>query len=150
MKYFHPAFMLVLFALFFKVRSIALEALAVNPKSPDADQRDALIAKHGKFGITLIILFVGGFIGGIVGSVKFLHVSQPFMQSYGHAFIGIMILALLVTQIFLGKSIKNIKVPKIKKRFFSFHKGIFTFVIIMGILSLVTGAIVLISGPSAL
>ena len=142
--------MLVLLGLLFKVRALGLMGLSINSKSPEADQKDVLISKHGRFGVTMTILFVLGFAGGIFSSVNFVHVTHAFMQTYGHGFIGIIIISLLITQIFIGKSIKNIKVPKIKKRFFSFHKGIFTFLMIVAVLSLVTGAVVLISGPSAL
>lgn len=141
--------MVILLGMLFKVKALAQMGLAINSKSPEADQKDVLIAKHARFGIIITVLFVLGFVGGIFSSMKILQV-QAFMRTYGHGFIGVMIISLLVTEIFLGKSIKNIKVPKIKKRFFSFHKGIFTFLMIVAVLSLITGAVVLISGPSAL
>jgi len=150
MKFFHPIFMVVLLGMLFKVRALGRMALAINSKSPEADQKDVLIAKHARFGIIATVLFVLGFVGGIFSSVKFLQVSQSFMQTYGHGFIGVIIISLLITEIFIGKSIKNIKAPKIRKRFFTFHLGIFTFLMIVGVLSLITGSVVLILGPSAL
>jgi hypothetical protein len=142
---------MILIAVFlFKNRNIGLEILAINMKSPDAEKRPELVAKHKKLGIALTVATFLGLIGGIVGVIYFLNVPQPFVRTYGHGFIGTLILSFLIVNIFIGGLIKKAKREKGIKRLKSFHFAIFYVVAVFIALSAITGAIVLISGPAAL
>ncbi|MDN5279360.1 MAG: hypothetical protein PWR01_3325 [Clostridiales bacterium] len=149
MKFLHPVFMLILLSFLYKIYKTGTAALQVNEKSPEADLRAQYLEEHKKWAKIVTILMVGGFIFGVIGMVYFFKVNEIFLKSYGHGFIGAGILGLMLSNMFVGSSVKKPARPKQRENLLSFHKGLMYFVIIGSIFSVLTGAAILISGPSA-
>ena len=147
MKFIHPVFMLFVLSYLFKIHKVGLQALAVNPKSPEADQRDQFLAEHRKFSRTAVILFSLGLIGGIIGVVQFLQVNAIFLKTYGHGFAGAILLGLMIANIFVGGSIKTLNKDKSRGNLRRFHFGLFYTTLVCSVYSLISGLVVLIKGP---
>ena len=147
MKFIHPVFMLFVLSYLFKIHKVGLQALAVNPKSPEADQRDQFLAEHRKFSRIAVILFSLGLIGGIIGVVQFLQVNAIFLKTYGHGFAGAILLGLMIANIFVGGSIKTLNKDKSRGNLRRFHFGLFYTTLVCSVYSLISGLVVLIKGP---
>lgn len=148
MKFLHPIFMLLLLGFLYKIFKTGSEALKISEKSPDADKRIALLSEHKKTAKLVTGLIFLGFIGGIFGLVYFLGVKEIFLRTYGHGFIGAGILGLMLSNIFVGKSVNKPARPKARENLLGFHKGLMYFTLIASFLSLLTGIAVLYLGPS--
>ena len=147
MKFIHPVFMLFVLSYLFKIHHLGKQALAVNPKSPDADQRGVFLAEHKKVSKIAAILFAIGLIGGIFGVVQFLQVNTIFMKTYGHGFVGAILLGLMLANIFVGNSIKTLVKEKSRDNLRRFHFSLFYFTLVCSAYSLVSGLVVLFKGP---
>ena len=148
MKFLHPIFMIILLGFLYKIFNSGKTALSINEKSPEADKREELIKEHGTTAKLITALMFVGFIGGVFGMIYFIGVREIFIKSYGHGFIGAGILGLMLSNLFVGKSIKKPPRPSQQANLLSFHKGISYFIVIGSVFSLVTGIIILVSGPS--
>lgn len=149
MKFLHPLFMLLLLTFLYKIYKTGNEILGINPKSPEAEKRDAIIDEHRKTAQLITTLMIPGFIGGIIGVVYYLGVKEIFVKTYGHGFIGAGVIGLMISNMFVGKSIKNPVKAKAKENLLSFHRGLMYFTLLASAFSIITGSIILISGPSA-
>lgn len=147
MKFLHPVFMLFLLSFLYKIFKTGNEALQINVKSPEADRRAEILADHQKTAKLVSALMIPGFIGGIIGVVYFLEVKVILMKTYGHAFIGAGVLGLMLSNIFVGMSIKKPAKPSARENLLSFHRGLMYLTLIASACSLITGAIVLFKGP---
>lgn len=147
MKFVHPVFMLFVLTYLFKIFTLGKQALAVNPKSPEADQRQSFLVEHRKASITAAVLFFIGLIGGIFGLVQFLQVNAIFMKTYGHGFAGAILLGLMLANIFVGTSIKTLVKEKSRDNLRNFHFSLFYVTLICTAYSLVSGLVVLFKGP---
>ncbi len=147
MKFIHPVFMLFVLSYLFKIHSFGKQALAVNPKAPDADQREIFLAEHKKVSKIATILFSAGLIGGIFGVVQFLQINTIFMKTYGHGFAGAILLGLMLANIFVGNSIKTLVKEKARANLRRFHFSLFYFTLVCSVYSLVSGLVVLFKGP---
>lgn len=148
MKFLHPLFMIILLSFLYKIYKTGNAALGINVKSPEAEKRDELLREHQSTAKLVTGLMVPGFIGGVIGVIYFLGVKEIFVKTYGHGFIGAGILGLMLSNIFVGKSIKNPVKAKAKENLLSFHRGLMYFTLIASIFSLATGIAVLAAGPS--
>ncbi len=149
MKFFHPVFMLVIIGYFFMLRKKAVEALEINPKSPEAGKIKELAAEHKKMGQILTGFILMGLIGGIASVKMFFPGVEPFIRTYGHGFIGLIILSFTITNLFIGKALSKAIKEKNKKGLFNFHTGIFYLVMILSAFSALTGTYILMYGPSS-
>jgi len=149
MKFLHPLFMTVVFYLLYQQREVGLSLLGLNQRSPDAAQRQGILDRHRQQAVLLLVLTTLGLFGGI-GSMIYVIGRPPFMFSYGHAFLGTLALATLVTTFGLGTNIKKVVKPKIQERFLRFHANLFYLIALFAGLTLCTGLAVLVLGPAAL
>ncbi len=147
MKFIHPVFMLFVLSYLFQIHKFGKQALAVNPKAPDADQRDVFLAEHKKLSKIAAVLFSAGLIGGVVGAMQFLQVKTVFMQTYGHGFAGAILLGLMFANIFVGNSIKTLVKEKSRENLRRFHFTLFYATLICSVWSLISGVAVLVKGP---
>lgn len=147
MKFIHPVFMLFVLTYLFKIYNYGKQALAVNPKSPDANQRESLLAQHKKTGITFAILVFAGLLGGIFGLVKFMNINAIFMKTWGHGFAGAILLGLMLANIFVGNSIKTLVKEKSRANLLNFHFTLFYATLCCTAYSLISGLVVLFKGP---
>ncbi len=147
MKFIHPVFMLFVLTYLFRIHKIGKLALAVNPKSPDADQRELFLAEHGKISKIAAGLFAAGLVGGILSVVYFLEINAVFMKTYGHGFVGAILLGLMLANIFVGNSIKTLVKEKSRDNLRRFHFTLFYATLICSAYSLVSGLVVLFKGP---
>ena len=150
MQYIHPLFMLVLLAAVIHIHRLGKQALAINIKSPEADQHELLMLQHKKLSTLITALVFVGLLGGIFGLVKFLQVQEIFVRTYGHGFAGAILLGLLIANIFVGQAIKRPSKQKAKDNIRSFHFYLFYFSLIVALYSVVSGMAVLIKGPASL
>ncbi|HAE38259.1 MAG TPA: hypothetical protein DCG57_06420 [Candidatus Riflebacteria bacterium] len=150
MQYLHPLFMLVLFAAVIHIHRLGKKALAVNLKSPEADQHALLMQQHQKLGTLVTALVFVGLLGGIIGLVKFLQVKEIFLRTYGHGFAGAIFLGLLIANIFVGKSVKRPIKQKAQENLRRFHFYLFYFSLVVALYSVISGMMVLIKGPAVL
>ena len=65
MQYIHPLFMLCLLAAVIHIHRLGKQALAVNPKSPEAGQYDLFMHQHQKLSTLITALIFAGLLGGI-------------------------------------------------------------------------------------
>ena len=148
MSLIHPLFMLAFFYVLYVQRSVGQRILSLKERSPEFDQRDVLIGKHLSYGVILLVMIIGGLIGGIVMTSMVLKAPAPFLHTYGHGFLGVLGLSGLVIMFLLGKNIKHVVKPKIRERFLRFHVQMIYLMAGTGLLSMVTGLIVLFRGLS--
>jgi uncharacterized membrane protein len=149
MQFIHPLIMLGFFYFLFCQTKLGRGILSIRPHSPEADQRDLLTSKHRAWGQALLALGFAGMIGGIVMTRWALGIPEPFARTYGHGIVGLIGLSLLVWGYLLGGKIKTTVKPRIQTRFLTFHTNIIYIVAFFGLLSLVTGIVILVAGPSA-
>ncbi|MDD3147145.1 MAG: DUF4079 family protein [Candidatus Riflebacteria bacterium] len=147
MKFFHPVFMLFVLSYLFRIHKVGKQALAVNPKSPDADQREVFLAQHKKLSLIAVALFSVGLIGGVIGAMQFLQVKTVFMQTYGHGFAGAILLGIMFGNIFVGNSIKTLVKEKSRENLRRFHFTLFYATLCCSVWSLISGIWVLVKGP---
>jgi len=150
MQYLHPIFMLALLAAVIHIHRLGKQALAINPKSPEADQHDLILQQHLKLSKLITGLIFVGLIGGIFSLVQFLGVKEIFQRTYGHGFAGAILLGILLANMFVGKSIKNPKKAKAQANIRRFHFYLFYFSLIVALYSVFSGMKVLIQGPAGL
>ena len=150
MQYIHPVFMLALLIAVFHLHRLGKQALAINPKSPEADQHSQLLQQHARLSKIISGLFFVGIVGGIFSLVQFLQVREVFQRTYGHGFAGAIVLGLLLGNIFVGSSIKNPKKAKAQANLRRFHFYLFYFTLLVVIYVVISGAMVLYKGPAAL
>jgi hypothetical protein len=148
MKYLHPAFMLLLLAFLYKIYKTGSNSLNINEKSPEAEKKQELQKEHKQTAWIVTLLMIPGFIGGIIGMVYFIGIQEIFIHSYGHGFIGAGVLGLMMSNLFVGSSIKKPPKPKARQNLLSFHRGLMYFTLIASFFSVVTGAVILYKGPS--
>lgn len=149
MKFIHPIFMLFVLSYLFKIHNFGKQALAVNPKAPDADQRNVFLAEHKKLAQIAAVLFSVGLVGGVIGVMQFLQVKTVFMQTYGHGFAGAILLGLMFANIFVGNSIKTLNKEKSRDNLRRFHFTLFYATLCCSAWSLISGLVVLVKGPMA-
>ncbi|HNX74972.1 MAG TPA: DUF4079 family protein [Candidatus Rifleibacterium sp.] len=147
MKFIHPVFMLFVLTFLFRIHKIGKQALAVNPKSPEADQKETFLGEHAKLSKIAALLFAAGLIGGIVGVVQFMQVNAVFLKTYGHGFAGAILLGLMIANIFVGNSIKTLNKEKSRENLRRFHFNLFYMTLACSLYSLISGLAVLIKGP---
>jgi hypothetical protein len=143
--------MLGFFYFLFQQMKLGQAILQHKERPGEGEPRGTLLDRHRSWGYWMIGYGVLGLIGGIVGALSFLSTDpiQPFLQTYGHGFMGTLALATLVIILFLGRNIRFITKPKIQKRFQSFHANMGYLVALFGLCSLITGALVLVWGPGS-
>lgn len=149
MKFMHPLFMVVLLSALFYVHRYGKQILAINPKSPEAEQKPQLITQHRKMSYIITGLMFLGFLGGVVGLVQFMGIQEVFLKTYGHGFAGAIILGLMLANIFVGRSVKVVLKDKARENLLRFHNGLFYFTLTAGVYSFVSGLVVLFKGPMA-
>lgn len=149
-KFLHPLAMMGFFFFLYLQRELGLRILQIKDKSPDFKSRDSLIDTHRTYGYGLVAFAVIGLLAGIFITTSVLGAASPFLQTYGHGFLGTLILACVVMGLVLGLSIKHVVKPKIRDRFLGFHTNMVYIIGIFGILSLITGGIVLTMGLGAM
>ncbi|NCB38534.1 MAG: DUF4079 family protein [Erysipelotrichia bacterium] len=147
MKFIHPLFMLFLLATLFKIHHFGKQTLMINPKSPEASQRDTLRQQHRKFGMIVTGLMFLGLLGGIIGVVQFMKIDAIFLKTYGHGFAGAIVLGLMLANIFVGNSIKTLVKDKSRANLLKFHFSLFYTTLICSAYSLISGLVVLFKGP---
>jgi uncharacterized membrane protein len=149
MQFIHPLIMLGFFYVLFCQTKLGRSILSIRPHSPEADQRAMLTSKHRSWAQAILAIGFAGMIGGIVMARLALGIQEPFARTYGHGIVGLIGLALLVWGYLLGGRIKTIVKPRIQTRFLTFHTNIIYVVAFFGLLSLITGIVILVSGPSS-
>lgn len=142
-QFIHPVVMLGFFYFLYLQRNLGRRILVIKDKSPDFKHRGSLIEVHRGYGYALTAIALIGLLAGIFVTTSILGATSPFLQTYGHGLFGSLILACIVTSLVLGLFIKHVKKPKIRDRFFEFHSNMVYIIAIFGLLSLLTGAIVL-------
>ncbi|MBU1106989.1 MAG: DUF4079 family protein [Candidatus Riflebacteria bacterium] len=150
MQYIHPLFMLVLLAAVIHIHRLGKQALAVNLKSPEADQQEFLLQQHKKLSTLITALVFVGLLGGVMVLVKFLQVQEIFLRSYGHGFAGAILLGLLIANIYVGQAIKKPRKQKAQDNVKSFHFYLFYFSLAVALYSVISGIVVLVKGPASL
>ncbi|MBF0545066.1 MAG: hypothetical protein HQM08_11555 [Candidatus Riflebacteria bacterium] len=149
MSFVHPIVMVVFFYLLFMQKNAGLKIVSLKPHAPDfKDERKKLLDSHRSMAYLILGIGFVGMIGGALVTTYWLGYQVPFQLTYGHPFFGLLILAALIIGVILGFTIKDVKKPKIKERFLNFHYNIIYVVGAFAILSLLTGLIVLVNGPS--
>ncbi|MBF0410233.1 MAG: hypothetical protein HQM10_23005 [Candidatus Riflebacteria bacterium] len=147
----HPVLMAVFFFLIFRQVRLGQSIKELKVHSPDfAESRKKAIAAHRGMIYPILFLGFGGMLGGAIVATQFMGVTVPFQQTYGHPFFGLLGLAAIIAIIILGFNIKNVRKPKIQERFLNFHTNIAFVLGFFCLLSLATGIIILVSGPSAI
>lgn len=149
MKFIHPIFMLILLGFLYKIYKTGTEALKINEKSPEFEKKKELLHDHSRTAKIVTALMIPGFIGGIIGVVYFLGVPEVFLKTYGHGFLGAAILGLMLSNIFVGKSVKRPKRPKQRENLLSFHRGLMYFILLASVGAILTGVVVLMKGVSS-
>ncbi|MEW6710584.1 MAG: DUF4079 family protein [Candidatus Riflebacteria bacterium] len=149
MKFLHPAFMLLLIGFLYKIYKTGKQVDGINVKSPEADRRADILADHAKTAQLVTALMIPGFIGGIIGVVYFLGIKEVFIRTYGHGFIGAGVLGLMLSNLFVGRSIKRPAKASARENLLSFHRGLMYFVLAASAGSIATGFYILFAGPSA-
>jgi len=147
MIYLHPIFMFVLLCSLYFLHSFGKKALAINPKSPEADQKVALLANHQKMSIVVTVLMGLGLIGGVFVVVKIMGINEVFLKTYGHGFAGAILLGLMIANIFVGRSMHLLVREKARAGLLRFHYGLFYLTLLTSCYSLLSGLRILISGP---
>lgn len=147
MKFLHPAFMIALLVALVYVHQCGKKLFAINPKSPEMEQKPELSIKHKNFSFIVTGLMFLGFFGGVFGLVKFLGVQEVFLKTYGHGFAGAIVLGLMLANIFVGGSVKTLHKEKARENLLRFHNGLFYFTLIATTYSLISGLVVLFKGP---
>ncbi|OQA07779.1 MAG: hypothetical protein BWY66_01257 [bacterium ADurb.Bin374] len=150
MKLLHPIFMLGFLFWLYKQRSLGKSLLDRHGRlAKDETDFEATLAKHRFWGMILIgYCFAGLVAGAILTGMVYPEITVPFGQTYGHGYIGALGLGCLVMSLVLGLSIKRVVKPKIRERFVTFHTNIIFLVAAFAVLSLLTGAGILVFGPS--
>lgn len=149
MIYIHPVFMIALLCSLFYLHNFGKQALAINPKSPEADKKDTLIKQHQKFSLIITAFMGAGLVAGIFVVVKIMGINEVFLKTYGHGFAGAILLGLMIANIFVGRSIKMLGKEKARANLLRFHYGLFYFALITSAYSLISGLAILIKGPMA-
>ena len=144
----HPVFMGGFFYLLYLQKQLGDKIAGLKERSPEFDQRGLFLKGHRNYAYILLGVGFVGLIGGVLATVYALGAPLPLYHSYGHGFFGLFIMSLLVSVFGLGLSIKNIMKPKIQQRFMGFHMNMVNLIAVLGILSMITGLIVLGKGPS--
>lgn len=147
MIYLHPIFMTVLLCSLYYLHSFGKKALSINPKSPEADQKNILISQHQKMGIAVTVLMALGLIFGIFVVFKIMGINEVFLKTYGHGFAGAILLGLMIANIFVGRSIRMLVREKARAGLLRFHFGLFYLTLVTSLYSLISGLRILISGP---
>ncbi len=150
MQYLHPIFMLGLLAAVIHIHRLGKQTLAINPKSPEAEQHDLLLQQHSRLSKLITALIFVGLLGGIFSVVQFLQIKEIFQRTYGHGYAGAVLLGILLANRFVGKSIKNPKKAKAQNNIRRFHFYLFYFSMIVALYSVISGMMVLIKGPVSL
>ncbi len=150
MKFIHPLVMIGFFVFLYWQRVLGQKIAEMKEKSPEFVKRPGLLEQHRTWGYVLTGLCAAGLFGGIFITSSVLGAQQPFMQTYGHGFIGSVVLACLVMSLLLGLSIKSVVKPRIRERFLTFHMNMVYIIAVFGLLSAGTGLAVLIWGLSPL
>jgi hypothetical protein len=148
MSFIHPVIMLGFFYLLFLQKNLGYKILGLREKSPEYEEREGMLTMHRTYAYGLLVWAAGGLLGGIIMAHSALKVPAPFLHTYGHGFLGVLVLSLLVAMFFLGRSVKTVIKPKIRERFLHFHFKLIYLVGLTGLLSLATGAGVLFFGIS--
>ncbi|RCK80859.1 MAG: hypothetical protein OZSIB_2747 [Candidatus Ozemobacter sibiricus] len=150
MKFIHPLVMIGFFVFLYWQRALGQKIAEMKEKSPEFVKRPGLLEQHRTWGYALTGLCLAGLFGGIFITSSVLGAQQPFLQTYGHGFIGSVILGCLVMSLLLGLSIKNVVKPRIRERFLTFHMNMVYVIAAFGLLSAGTGLAILIWGLSPL
>jgi len=150
MKLLHPLFMLGFVFWLYKQRSLGMSLLDRHGRTTgDENDLKASRAKHRFWGMILTgYCFAGLVAGAILTGMVYPEITVPFGQTYGHGYIGALGLGCLVMSLVLGLTIKRIVKPKIRERFVAFHTNIIFLIAAFAVLSLLTGAGILVLGPS--
>ncbi len=149
MLYLHPVFMVVVLILLFKLHAIGKQAMKINPKSPEAEQKEILQQQHRKLSIILTAMMFAGLCGGVFAVFQFMGIREIFLKTYGHGFAGAIVLGLMLANIFVGKSVKVLAKDKARNNLLKFHNGLFYFAIATSAYSLISGIVILVKGPMA-
>ena len=149
MSVIHPVIMLGFFYFCYVQMRLGQRIAGLKEKAPEYADRAPLLDQHRRNAFILLAWIILGAIGGAVMAMKVLNVPAPFLHTYAHGFFGVLGLAVVICTILIGFNIKNIVKPKIKARFFHFHAGMVVVLFGFGLLSVVTGAIVLLKGISS-
>lgn len=143
----HPVVMASFFYLLYAQRQLGQQIAGLKERSPEYENRAGLLEQHLRNGRVLLVIGFLGLIGGAVITMFVLGVPQPLLHTYGHGFLGLIILSVLVATYFLGTSIKHVVKPKIRDRFFGFHMNMVYLMAVFGLCALLTGFWVLLKGP---
>ncbi len=149
MKFLHPLFMAGVLYFVYVQRNLGLSIFRLREKDPAFDQRPAMLATHRSYGIFLVFLCLLGFVGGIL-STAYLLGWAPFLQTFGHGFVGALGLSVLVMMLVLGMNAKYVVKPKIRERFMSFHTNMIYIFGLFCLFSVLTGILSLVWGPGKL
>lgn len=150
MKIVHPIFMLGFIFWLYKQRSLGMSLLDRHSRiAGDENDAQASRAKHRFWGMVLTGYCFAGLIGGVImTSMAYPEITVPLGQTYGHGYIGALGFGSLIMSLVLGFSIKRVVKPKIRERFVAFHSNAIFLIAAFAVLSLLTGAGLLIFGPS--
>ncbi len=150
MKLLHPIFMLGFIFWLYKQRSLGMSLLDRHGRlASDETDAETSRAKHRFWGMILTGYCFAGLIGGaIMTGMVYPEITIPFGQTYGHGYIGTLGFGCLVMSLVLGFSIKRVVKPKIRERFVTFHTNMIFLIAAFAVLSLLTGAGLLVFGPS--
>ncbi len=149
MIYIHPVFMIALLCSLFYLHGFGKQALAINPRSPEADKKSFLIGQHQKLSLVITVLMATGLVAGIFVVVKIMGINEVFLKTYGHGFAGAILLGLMIANIFVGRSIKMLVKEKARGNLLRFHYSLFYFTLLTSAYSLISGLAILIKGPMA-
>ncbi|HEY9070699.1 MAG TPA: hypothetical protein VIV61_10625 [Candidatus Ozemobacteraceae bacterium] len=150
MKLLHPLFMLGFMYWLYMQRNLGLSLLDHDRRHAPADDGfEGRKARHRTWGWLLTgFCFAGLIAGALLTGWVYPQIQEPFGQTYGHGYIGALGLGCLIISLILGLTIKSVVKPRIRERFVSFHTNIVYLIAVFAVLSLVTGAGILILGPS--
>jgi len=143
MSLIHPLFMLAFFYFLFIQRNLGNRILNLKEKSPEYQDREKLVETHKSYAYGLTAMCFFGLMGGVITAWKLIKDWAPFMNTYGHGFIGVLAFAFIVISLIIGSTMKSVVKPKIRERFLTFHINIIYIIFGLGILSLVSGGTVL-------
>lgn len=151
MIYVHPLFMVVVLGLAVQQAMLGRRIEALIPRSPEFSQRDTLLHQHRARSWLLLGLMALGAIGGIVVTVKFLPGDSDSIEilnrTYGHGYLGLLILSVLVAMAVVGSRIKTIVRDRIRERFLTFHRNMAWVAAGLAVFSVITGIAVLVWVP---